>query len=71
MDGSISKKKRQKYSWGTKDYLLSMKVGEVRVDDGRFNWRYLAQNACQLARYSRMKFSFSSRGGVNTVRRVL
>ena len=68
MDNEI--KKRNPYRRGAKQYLLSMELGEERIDDGRFNWRYLAQNACYVAKYSGTKFSFSSKGGINKIKRI-
>lgn len=63
-------KKRSPYRKGAKQYLLSMELGEERIDDDRFNWRYLAQNACYLSRYSGTKFSFSSKDGINKIKRI-
>ena len=62
---------REPYKWGAKAYLASMEVGEERIDDGTFNWRYLACTACSLTRVYGSRFSFSSKGGVNKVKRVL
>ena len=64
-------RKRSPYAWGSKAYLTSMEVGEVRVNDGRFNWRCLATIACSLTKLYGSKYSFTSSNGVDMVKRII
>ena len=64
-------RKRCPYTWGSKAYLTSMEVGEIRVNDGRFNWRHLAVIACAITKTYGSKYSFSSANGVDMVKRIL
>ena len=64
------KNKRAPYKWGSKEYLASLEVGEIRKIDRKFDKRNLATIACYMKREFGCQFSFRTLNGENYVIRI-
>lgn len=63
-------KKKRTYQWGSKQYLASIEVGEIRKIDRKFDKRNLATIACYMKREFGCQFSFRKIDGENYVIRI-
>lgn len=67
-------KARRPYKWGSKEFLINIKVGEQIVfdDDARLSYRGLQQVAAHLRRDCGCQFSFRTNRitKIRTIRRV-